>query len=491
MSKMKCFFLTLALTLAVDASAFSDQLEPPRNPYLADSPWPMTHRNPYCQASTPLPGPRADDFNDQWANAFLASAEAVAITLNLSPRNLDGGYSIWGSARKSLFKLDANNGRWSNAQSIRKPRASKKAISGAYTLLDRDGRLFVPSGQKILVYTESTPGRPQSSIDRRGNIELPYELLQSDDEMIVGINLTYDGYLVVVTTHALLAVFSRDGELKSSIRLSPHEQVSNSIALDEDGGIYVVTHKKIYRVDWGKGELAIKWASEYPSSEQVLPGRLGLGSGTTPTLMGFGAQDKLVLIADGQKAMNIIAFWRDQIPENWQSPHGFSQRVAGVTPITFGKSGVQRAITEQSLLVRGYDAVAVNNDYGDIPSDERSNFWTILYSNRKEYAPYGIEKFRWNPSKRNITSVWANPELSVPNGVPAMSSSTGLIYYVGQYRERWTVEGVDWETGALKFRHLLTDEIKFNSFYAGMEIGYSSDLITGVIGGALRIATRP
>jgi hypothetical protein len=97
---------------------------------------------------------------------------------------------------------------------------------------------------------------------------------------------------------------------------------------------------------------------------------------------------------------------------------------------------VKRAITEQSLLVRGYDAVAVNNDYGDIPSDERSNFWTILYSNRKEYAPYGIEKFRWNPGKRNITSVWANPELSVPNGVPAMSSATGLIYYVGQYRER-------------------------------------------------------
>lgn len=488
---MRSLFLIFGLVLSASAAASSDQLEPPKNPYLADSPWPMTHRNPYCQASTPWPGPRAEDFNDQLANAFLASAEAVAITLNLSPRNLDGDYSIWGSARKSLFKLDANNGRWSNTQSIRKPRASKKAISGAYTLLDRDGRFFVPSGRTILVYTESTPGRPQSRIHRLRDIGLPHELLQSDDEMIVGINLTYDGYLVVVTNHALLAVFSRDGMLKSSIRLARDEQVSNSIALDEDGGIYVVTHKKIYRVDWGRGDLAIKWMSEYPSSEQVLPGRLGLGSGTTPTLMGFGPQDKLVVIADGQKAMNIIAFWRDQIPENWQSPSGFSRRVAGVTPITFGKQGVNRAITEQSLLVSGYDAVAVNNDYGDIPSDERSNFWTILYSNRKEYAPYGIEKFRWSTKDRKIISVWANPELSVPNGVPAMSSATGLIYYVGQHQERWTVEAVDWETGALKFRHLLTDEIKFNSFYAGMEIGYSSDLMTGVIGGALRITVRP
>ncbi len=488
---MRSLFLIFALALPLSAAAFSDQLEPPKNPYLADSPWPMTHRNPYCQASTPWPGPRPEDSNNHFTNAFLVSAEAVAITLNLSPRNLDGDYSIWGSARKSLFKLDANEGRWSNAQSLRKPRSSKKAISGAYTLLDRDGRLFVPSGQKILVYSESTPGQPRSGIEKRDDIELSADLFQSADEMIVGINLTYDGYLVVVTNQALLAVLSRDGELKSSIRLARDEQVSNSIALDEDGGIYVVTHKKIYRVDWVQNDLSVKWTSDYPSTEQVLPGRLGLGSGTTPTLMGFGAQDKLVLIADGQKAMNIIAFWRDQIPENWQSPRGFSQRVAGVTPITFGKPNVKRAITEQSLLVSGYDAVAVNNDYGDIPSDERSNFWTILYSNRKEYAPYGIEKFRWSPKERKIVSVWANPELSVPNGVPAMSSATGLIYYVGQHQERWTVEGVDWETGVLKFRHPLTDEIKFNSFYAGMEIGYSSDLMTGVVGGALRIVAQP
>ncbi len=31
--------------------------EPPVNPFVVDSPWPMSHANPYCQASSLYPGP--------------------------------------------------------------------------------------------------------------------------------------------------------------------------------------------------------------------------------------------------------------------------------------------------------------------------------------------------------------------------------------------------------------------------------------------------
>ncbi|NBW71123.1 MAG: hypothetical protein EBR32_06945, partial [Bacteroidetes bacterium] len=68
-----------------------------------------------------------------------------------------------------------------------------------------------------------------------------------------------------------------------------------------------------------------------------------------------------------------------------------------VAPILFGDPQKKRSITDQSLLVRGYDVVAVNNDYGERDSDNWTNFWTILWSNYKDYAPYGIEKFRWDP----------------------------------------------------------------------------------------------
>jgi hypothetical protein len=294
----------------------------------------------------------------------------------------------------------------------------------------------------------------------------------------------------MVTNKSLVAVMNRKTGQTVSLRLNAEEEVSNSLAVDETGGLFVVTHKKMYRIQWTGNNLKLSWDSLYPTSEVPMPGRLGLGSGTTPTLMGVGNQDKLVVIADGIKKMNLIAFWRDEIPKGWKPIPGFSERVAGVAPILFGSPERERSITDQSLLVRGYGVVAVNNDYGDREADTWSNFWTILWSNYKEYAPYGIEKFEWDSHHRKLQTVWANSELSVPNGIPSMSSETGLIYYLGQHKERWTIEGVDWQTGELAFRQELENAIKFNSYYAGMEIGYEGDLVTGTVGGALRFGKK-
>lgn len=481
-------FLLVLVGFCITSVAFGgDNLEPPKNPFLADSPWPMTHRNPYCQASSPLPGPTASEMERGLFKIQTLSEEAVAITLNLSPRNSAGNYSIWGSSRNTLYKLNGNERKWRSATSVRKGGKTSQAISGAYTLLDKEGRLFVPKGDTVLVYQEEIPGEPKSRIREIKRFSLNKNKLLLEGEQIVGMNLTYDGFLAMVTNRSLVVIMNRESGEIVSHRLNSEEEVSNSLAVDENGGLYVVTHKKMYRLQWAKGNLSVSWDSEYPTTDSPMPGRLGLGSGTTPTLMGTGNQDKLVVIADGQKKMNLVAFWRDEIPKDWKAIPGFSRRVAGIIPILFGDPTRERSITDQSLLVRGYGAVAVNNDYGDHPTDPWSNFWTILWSNYKDYAPYGIEKFEWVPEERKLKSIWANAELSVPNGIPTMSSETGLIYYLGQKDEKWTVEAVDWNTGHLHFRKVLENEVKYNSYYAGMEIGFDSDLVTGTVGGALRL----
>lgn len=52
----------------------------------------------------------------------------------------------------------------------------------------------------------------------------------------------------------------------------------------------------------------------------VLAAQISRGSGTTPTLMGFGDDpDKFVVIADGAEGgTNLVAFWRDDIPEDFE-----------------------------------------------------------------------------------------------------------------------------------------------------------------------------
>ena len=435
--------------------------EVPSNPFLADSPWPMTHRNPYCQASSPFPGPTASEVNEGRVSFGMLSQEAVAITLNFSPLDSKGEYSVWAGARKMLYEISPE---WKETSTRRKEGSSPRALSGAYTVLDREGRLFIPRGNEIQVY--------------RNNFLLERFGVAPEGEMVVGLNLTYDGFLVWVSDRSLVGVMDRDAGTSHLLRLSENEEVSNSIALDEEGGIYVVTDSQMYRVQWGNNELTLDWKTPYPTTTEPMAGRLGLGSGTTPTLMGWGSHDKLVVIADGQEKMHIVAFWRA------------TGKIAGSVPILFGDSERERAITEQSLLVHDYDAVAVNNDYGKRSTSHVSNMKTILLSNSKKIAPYGMEKFHWDERQHTFLSVWSNQLVSVPNGIPTMSSRTGLIYYVGQHDEKWTMEGVNWETGNLAFRYSLADRLKYNSFYAATEIGYDGAIVSGTFGGAMRLLPR-
>ena len=65
------------------------------------------------------------------------------------------------------------------------------------------------------------------------------------------------------------------------------------------------------------------WESGYewtPDEKALAAGVISRGSGTAPTLMGFGDDpDKLVVIADAADAgTNAVAFWRDNIPADFK-----------------------------------------------------------------------------------------------------------------------------------------------------------------------------
>ena len=79
------------------------------------------------------------------------------------------------------------------------------------------------------------------------------------------------------------------------------EAVDNSISVDDQGGIYLVTSKYMRKVVWDGKKLSDKeadgaWKSEYDYVSN--PKAMSRGAGNTPTLMGFGPDDdKLVILA--------------------------------------------------------------------------------------------------------------------------------------------------------------------------------------------------
>ena len=142
--------------------------------------------------------------------------------------------------------------------------------------------------------------------------------------------------------------------------------------------------------------------------------------------------------------------------------------------------------SEQSVLVQGYSAIVVNNRLGwnrlkNLPPNVQP--LAMIISNLPGIAPYGIEKFTWNAETRKLTSTWANREISLPNGIPSMSTETGLIYCIGQRNAAWTLEAIRWDNGESAFYYEMTPRERENSFYAATEIGPNRSIYTGTLFG--------
>jgi hypothetical protein len=510
--------------------------EPPCNPALPDSPWGVSHRNSYAQASSPFRGLR---------NARVETRHidlpGIPIQTQFSSRYRDGGIAAWGSLvdsadRRAVYKIDATTGRLIDLyvpgeREADPPPAGQGGITGSYNILDRDGNFIVPRQKVIDVFADSRRGVRSSPIRLVKRFELPPEAFCRPEDRIAGATMTYDGYVAFVTEQGIVGTVPRDPEFMTtdtlrllslnrdacgneSVAAGDLEAVSNSIAADEDGGIYVVTSENMRRInhDAASNRLHSEWKAPYDPGSGQSAIRLGVGSGSTPTVMGTGRQDKLVAITDGRDLMHLNLFWRDRVPGNWRGlGDGRPRRMACDYPVRFGDRRARFSISEQSLTVRSYATFHVNNlldyDFSGVPAGPLRNVLAALRGGDPEAAPHGAERIDWSARKRRCHSVWANRRVSIPNGIPAMSSATGSAYGIGQRNGRWGVESLSWRTGASRFfaraePHVCSDTVLGyldnsglrsvfdpvlaelpqsceNSVYAATEIGPGSTIWTG------------
>jgi hypothetical protein len=263
------------------------------------------------------------------------------------------------------------------------------------------------------------------------------------------------------------------------------DQVSNSIAADERGGIYVVTSLAMYRYDWNGVGLRRSWRAAYKTGSDSSV-RVGPGSGTTPTLMGTSPKDdQFVVVGDGAQLMNYDLFWRGAIPADWKGLPGRDRRLACEVPVTFGDPAASKTQTEISFTVRGYASIVansqLNNDaaLGLLPPGNGRLIVTGIASGVPGIAPHGLERIDWNPKTRTCKPQWANREVSIPTAVPALSTQTGLIYGIGSRAGIWGLEGVDFQTGKSKIRVDAGAGVDDNGAYSVGVLGPDDTFWTG------------
>ena len=365
--------------------------------------------------------------------------------------------------------------------------------NGVYNLFDKDGFHYcVYGGTKVLKTTDDdlvrAPVRVVESVDVAA--ALPRKAAKAVTR-IIGLGMTYDGYLAAAAPGALV-VLDRDLKVKSHVIFSG-EAVDNSIAIDERGGIYVVTSRRMLKVVWNGERLSTDeqdgaWESGYewtPDEKVLAAGPISRGSGTTPTLMGFGTDpDKLVVIADAaESGTNLVAFWRDEIPADFtQKPGTKSRRIADQARIE-----ISQLTIEPSPNVLGYGVAVINGSYPQpykIPG-----FPNAFTAGVTRAAPLGIEKFDWNPQTRRFDKAWINPTIDNSDiMVPVVSAKTGLLYAAHKEHGNYQYVGLDWTTGALRERWIFPDDSRlWNAFGGITTILEDGDLMIGGAFGIKRV----
>src|SRR5215208_150722 len=213
------------------------------------------------------------------------------------------------------------------------------------------------------------------------------------------------------------------------------EAIGNSFAMDETGGVFIVTDKAQYRFDATRsGKPKLTWRVRYKNVGRKKPGQFDAGSGTTPTLMG----KRYLSIADNAARMNVVVMRRAKQLRRGQ------RRVVCQQPVFRQGAGD----TENSIIATGR-AMVVENNYGYFPPPDATTMG-------KTTTP-GVARVDVKRGGHGCRTVWTSSEIS-PSTVPKMSLANGLIYLYTKpagLPDAWYLTAMDFRTGKSVWHRLL------------------------------------
>jgi hypothetical protein len=365
-----------------------------------------------------------------------------------------------------------------------------EALHAYQAALDRDGVLFVGARDRVIAYGDAEPGNPRSPIVKRGELQLDPAQMNGGTPVLVGLNASFDGTLIAASLDGTLIAFDRALSRAVYHRI-PGERIWNSIAVDEQGGVYVVTDKRLHKLVWTGQGFSTRpedgaWAEPYEMGANHATLRGSRGSGTTPTLLGLETDgDQFVLIADAADVNNLVLYWRDAIPDGWDEIEGTpSRRIAGKAPVDFGQKGLSDSYSENSPVSLGYGAVVANHrPRNGMPLHLDNQLWI----NEPAVAPQGLQKFEWDPRRQRFESVWVRADLSSPSSTPALSAYDRQLHCVTVHDGVWAFETLDWDSGATRAIYTLGRSQRFNPIQLTVQLMVNGDPIYSVFGGVLHL----
>ncbi len=383
-----------------------------------------------------------------------------------------------------------------------------------YSLLTRDDSFYGCSGRQIFRIDQANTRDARSGMKAPRTLVLPDNLFDNARaargtripmDLLLGMGMTYNGFLVLNTLGGKVITVDRDTLAVIDVYTvaGSDELFLNSFATGPEAGggaVYVASNTTMYRLVVGKDgkfrsdEASGAWQSPYERGVRMPAPKLADGTGSTPTLMGFGTKDdKLVVITDGASKMNLVAFWRDGIPAGWkQKPGTLSRRIAGQIAVDMGP-GIDIVQSEQSVSAFGDYAFVVNNmSEHDTKPLHGTHHYVSMLTGATRPGPAGVANFKWNQKTHAWKAQWVRRDVSSISVVPMISGEGRMAvtdgYFVGRWNERYYI-GMDLDTGKTVMTIRTGSDPIFNGMYAPIKVDPKGRIFFGAAFGLVRLDT--
>lgn len=372
-----------------------------------------------------------------------------------------------------------------------------EGLRAFYGLLARDGTLYAGMKDRVVAFGDADPRRADSAIVRKG--EFVFDPAQMNKAMpvpvpiIIGFNVLPDGHLAVVSMDGTLVVISPDLRHAEYHRIGD-ETIWNSLAVDEKGGMYFASSKKLYKRVWKDGRISDSaadgaWEEPYDVGPRDASHRGARGSGSTPALMGERKdRERFVIISDAADINNAVLFWRDGVPDDWPGLPGLSRRIAGKLPIDFGEKDRVESYSESAAAVLGYGAVFAD---GRPKTGEQITFDVMLRLTDPKVTPTGLQKFRWDAGRRRFVADWVRTDASMSGATPVISAKDRGLHFAAVVNRHWTWTVLDWTTGKTRAVYDLGPSQRHNPNYIVQQLLPNGDPLYAGFGGFVHLRLNP
>ncbi len=273
-----------------------------------------------------------------------------------------------------------------------------------------------------------------------------------------------------------------------AVRLPAGETIANSFAMDESGGVFVVSTHALYRYDVRDGRPAVTWRKTYDRGTRVKDGQVSQGSGTTPTLIGSASSaggGSVAITDNADPQMNVVVFRRGKAGP-------------GRTPLCRQPVFPAGQGSDENSLIAVPGGLVAENNYGYAGPAPAGT------STRTADTTPGLVKVAVDYARGGCHVEWRNTTARIPTVVSKLSLRTGLIYGythpsasevptsaplpAALTPDAWFFTAFSARTGKQVWSKYAGSGLGYNNNYAPVSLGPDGTAYVGTLGGLLRIA---